>query len=144
MKKVGISIFALATIIFSSCTISDQSNQGEEIDPSMIDPENPPVITFENEVFDFGEIAVGSTVSYAFKFENTGEGPLIIHDVKPSCGCTALKNWPKGALKPGAKGEIPIEFTPNIGGKTTKTVSIVTNANPSVMKLTIKGEVVGG
>ena len=110
----------------------------------MIKPEKSPVITFENEVFDFGEIALGSTVSYAFKFENTGEGPLIFHDVKPSSGCTALKNWPKGVLKPGSKGEINIEFTPNIEGNTTETVSIVTNTNPSVMKLSIKGEVVGG
>lgn len=141
-KKLLIGILSLAMI--TSCTLSDQENNGDEITVEDIDPENPPVITFDNIDFDFGEIAVGSTIEHEFKFTNTGTGNLIIHDAKPSCGCTALKNWPKGAIKPGEGGTIPIEFTPNVSGEVTKTVSVITNCNPSVIKLQIKGNVIGG
>ncbi len=144
MKKIFFGILSL-TLVASSCTISDQNDSSSsEITVADIDPENPPVITFENEDVDFGEIAVGSTVEYEFKFTNTGKGNLIIHDAKPSCGCTALQNWPKGTIKPGEGGSIPIEFTPNVPGETHKTVSVITNCNPSVMKLQITAKVIGG
>ncbi|CAG5083231.1 DUF1573 domain-containing protein [Parvicella tangerina] len=142
MKKLFIGILSLAMI--TSCTFSDQGNNGDEITVEDIDPENPPVITFDNPDFDFGEVAVGAVVEHEFKFTNTGTGNLIIHDAKPSCGCTALKNWPKGAIKPGEGGSIPIEFTPSHSGEVTKTVSVITNCSPSVLKLQIKGNVIGG
>jgi hypothetical protein len=142
MKKLFIGILSLALI--TSCTLSDQENNGSEITAADIDPENPPVITFDSKDFNFGEIAVGATIEHEFKFTNTGNGNLIIHDAKPSCGCTALKNWPKGAIQPGEGGIIPIEFTPNVSGEVTKTVSVITNCNPSVIKLQIKGTVIGG
>lgn len=141
MKKLFIGILSIAMI--TSCTFSDQ-NSGDEITIADIDPENPPVITFENPDFDFGEVAVGEVVEHEFKFTNTGTGNLFIHDAKPSCGCTALKNWPKGAIKPGEGGSIPIEFTPSHSGEAKKTVSVVTNCSPSVIKLQIKGNVIGG
>ena len=143
MKKVFIGIMSLALI--SSCTISDQGDSdASQITVEDIDPENPPVITFDQSDVDFGDVAVGSTVEYEFKFTNTGDGNLVIHDAKPSCGCTALKNWPKGAIQPGEGGSIPIEFTPNAPGKTFKTVSVITNCNPSVVKLQITANVIGG
>lgn len=144
MKRIILSILVLGLI--SSCTITDKGEQGSssEITAEMIDPENPPVITFEQPDFNFGEVAVGSVVEHTFKFTNTGTGPLIIHDVKPSCGCTALKNWPKGVIEPGQGGEIPIEFTPSHSGTANKTVSVITNCTPAVIQLQISGEVIGG
>lgn len=145
MRKSILTILAISSLAFSSCTISDKNDTSANIDASMVDPENPPIMTFDDDVFNFGEIAVGTTVSHSYKFTNTGTTPLVIHDVKPSCGCTALKNWPKGAIAPGESGEIPIEFTPTSGGeKVTRTISVVSTATPSVYKLTITGKVVGG
>lgn len=144
MKKIILSI-AVVGLIFPSCTISDKENgSSSEITAEMIDPENPPVISFDEKDFNFGEAAIGSTIDHTFTFTNTGKGPLIIHDVKPSCGCTALKNWPKGAIAPGESGEIPIEFTPSVSGTANKTVSVITNCSPSVIKLQITGNVIGG
>ena len=145
MKKTFYTILAFTLITFASCTISDKNDTSATIDASMVDPENPPVLTFDNREFNFGEIAVGTTVSHVYKITNTGTSALIIHDVKPSCGCTALKNWPKGPIAPGAEAEIPIEFTPTSSGdKVTRTISIICNAQPSVQKVTITGKVVGG
>ena len=143
MKKIFIGILTLSLV--TSCTFSDQGEtNASEITAEDIDPENPPVMTFDDIDVDFGDVAVGTTVSYEFKFTNTGKGNLVILDAKPSCGCTALKNWPKDAIQPGEGGSIPIEFTPNMPGKTYKTVSVITNCNPSVIKLQITANVIGG
>ncbi|MCB9187768.1 MAG: DUF1573 domain-containing protein [Flavobacteriales bacterium] len=144
MKKIFIGLLAIS-LATSSCTLSDANeSDASGLTAEDIDPKNPPVITFENADVDFGDVAVGSTVAYEFKFTNTGTGNLVISDAKPSCGCTALKNWPKGAIKPGEGGSIPIEFTPKGSGKTYKTVSVITNCTPSVIKLQITANVIGG
>jgi hypothetical protein len=145
MKKTIYTILALAVVAFSSCTISDKNETSANVNAAMVDPENPPIISFDSDEFNYGEIAVGTTVSHTYKFTNTGTTPLVILDVKPSCGCTALKNWPKGAIAPGESGEIPIEFTPtSAGDPVARTISVICNANPSVQKLKITGKVVGG
>ncbi len=143
--KINIWHLAIAiTLGFSitSCSIWDK-NAATELDPSMIDSENPAVMTFETMNYNLGDVAVGSVNNFTFKFTNTGKSVLVIHDVKPSCGCTVPKGWPKEPIPPGGKGEIPIEFKPSIAGTINKTVSIVATTNPSVIKLTISGNAIG-
>ncbi len=36
---------------------------------------------------DFGRIAFGERAEYVFELENTDPVPVVIHDMKPSCGC---------------------------------------------------------
>lgn len=140
--KYLIYTYTLSLLALSSCKITDK-NEPVEIDASMIDSENPPVMTFDKEGFDFGTMSIGSTISHTFKFTNTGKSALILFDVKPSCGCTVLKGWPKNPIPPGESAEIHVEFTPKVAGATHKSVSIVANTNPSVTKLPITGQVVG-
>lgn len=143
MKQLIITIFTLLSI-FTSCKITDK-NDGRAVTADMIntDAENAPVMEFENETFEFENIAVGSTVKHSFKFKNTGKVALLLFDVKASCGCTVLKGWPKEPIAPGESAEIPIEFTPNVTGQNEKSVSIVANTIPSTKKLRIRGTVVG-
>lgn len=46
---------------------------------------------FKSETFDYGEIQKGSDGIGYFEFTNTGDAPLVIKDVKSSCGCTVPK-----------------------------------------------------
>ena len=48
-------------------------------------------IEFKSETIDYGEIAKGSDGVRVFEFTNTGTAPLVISDVKSSCGCTIPK-----------------------------------------------------
>ena len=82
--------------------------------------ENPTTIEFEDPEHDFGEISLGSSVEFSFKFKNTGESPLIIQSVKAACGCTVLKDWPKEAILPGESAEIPVVFTAKYPGESEK------------------------
>lgn len=87
-----------------------------------------PVITLEKNTHDFGDIFQGDVVEHVFKFTNTGNQPLIISDVKTSCGCTT-PIFPRNPIMPGASGEIKVGF--NSTGKTNKQnkmLPIISNA----------------
>lgn len=53
----------------------------------------------------------GQPLYMNFKITNTGEHPLYIYDVLPSCGCTTVKH-PR-AIAPGFDGAIQLEFNSN-------------------------------
>ena len=48
-------------------------------------------IEFKTETIDYGEIEKGRDGVRVFEFKNTGDAPLVISDVKSSCGCTIPK-----------------------------------------------------
>ena len=54
--------------------------------------EKNPMINFEKETIDYGDISKGSEGTRTFIFENTGTAPLLIKGVRSSCGCTIPKN----------------------------------------------------
>ncbi len=135
-------ILACTSLVLGSCQITDK-NDSAEITSDVLDNENPPVMTFEEEIYDFGEISMGSSVQYSFKFKNTGGSPLVIHSVKASCGCTVINKWPKEAIPPGGTGEIPVEMTPKGPGKQVKSVSIIANTRPATVKVSLTGTVIG-
>ena len=61
-------------------------------------------ISFEKEVHDFGKIKEdGGKVEYKFMFTNTGDSPLILTNVRASCGCTS-PTWTEKPIMPGQKG----------------------------------------
>jgi len=98
-------------------------------------------INFEQETIDYGRIAKGSDGVRDFVFTNTGDAPLIITDVKSSCGCTIPKK-PDGPIAPGATGTIQVKYDTKRVGPIRKTVTVYTNAeNAKVKSLKIKGEV---
>lgn len=91
-----------------------------------------PEIAFSEEQFDFGDIHQGDRVEHTFAFENTGNEPLIITNVKTTCGCTA-PNWPRDPVAPGQASEIKVAFN-STGkmGRQHKVITVVSNAvNPS-------------
>ena len=131
------------TLITDSVVEMDITDKDEvrEISAEML--ENPTTIEFEEPEHDFGEVSVGSAIDFSFKFKNTGESPLIIQSVKAACGCTVLKDWPKGIIQPGESGEIPIVLNTNFPGEQKKYVSIIANTRPSITKVYMVGTVVG-
>ncbi|MFT5436826.1 MAG: hypothetical protein ACI840_001477 [Ulvibacter sp.] len=97
-------------------------------------------ISFKSETVDFGEIAKGSDGIRVFEFTNTGNAPLIISEVKSSCGCTVPKK-PDGPIAPGASSTIQVKYDTNRVGPIRKTITVYSNAEASIKALKIKGEV---
>lgn len=103
---------------------------------------NLPEIKFEEEEFNFGKITQGEVVSHNFKFKNIGNSNLIISGANGSCGCTVPK-WPKEPIGAGKEGKINVVFSSEgKKGIMEKTVTIVTNCEPSTRIIRIKSEVI--
>ncbi|WP_041263848.1 DUF1573 domain-containing protein [Bernardetia litoralis] len=98
-------------------------------------------IEFEEKQHDFGNIKQGETVDHTFKFTNTGESPLLITNVKGSCGCTA-SNWTKEPVAPGADGSVTLSFnsTGKVGAQ-NKTATITANIEGNTTVISFKGNV---
>ena len=100
-----------------------------------------PEISFDKLRHNFGKINQGESVSHQFVFTNTGEAELIIANAKGSCGCTVPK-WPREPISPGESEEIKITFnSAGKSGKQSKTITLVTNAIPNTIVLTISAEI---
>ena len=143
---------AVFTMLLGACRITDHSERPPgEVDPTALDGRasgyadaagERPVMSFDSTVIHMGRISQGSVVERSFRFRNTGEGDLLIADVRGSCGCTVGKDWPRQPIAPGGTGAITVSFdSEGREGAQEKTVSVVANTRPPTTILTIKGEV---
>ena len=99
-------------------------------------------IYFEKTTHDFGIFYEDQPkVTCKFKFTNTGDGPLVIHQAMASCGCTVPK-YPKEPIRPGETGEITVTYdgTGKFPGHFRKTVTLRTNAKDEITRLIIEGD----
>lgn len=96
---------------------------------------------FKSETIDYGEIKKGSDGVRVFEFKNTGTAPLVIEDVKSSCGCTVPKK-PEEPIMPGEIGEIEVKYDTKRVGPIRKTVTVYSNSEEPVKALKIKGTVI--
>jgi hypothetical protein len=92
--------------------------------------------------FDFGTIReTDGNVFHDFIFTNEGKVPLIIQDVKSTCGCT-IPEWPKEPVLPGKTGKIRVIFDPaKQSGAIVKQIQVVSNTNTEFV-LFIRGIVI--
>lgn len=98
-------------------------------------------IIFEKLIHDYGTLEQGSDGRCEFVFTNKGEKPLILTNVRASCGCTA-PSWPREPILPGQTGVIKVGYNTQILGMFSKVISVNSNAANSLVTLTVKGIVV--
>lgn len=98
---------------------------------------------FKSETIDYGEIKKGSDGLRVFEVKNIGDAPLVIEDVKSSCGCTVPKK-PETPIMPGETGKIEVKYDTNRPGPIRKTVTVYSNSDEPVKALKIKGTVISG
>jgi hypothetical protein len=128
------TLFAI-TLFITSLTVNAQATA-----PSETFDANAPAFKFEQEVIDYGKIQQNSDGNREFVFTNTGSSPLIISNVKGSCGCT-VPTKPEEPIMPGATGTIKVKYATNRIGRFSKTVTITSNASEPKKVVRIKGEV---
>jgi|TARA_B110000483_G_scaffold238018_1_gene313861 hypothetical protein len=144
-KLLIVSILAL--LFLGSCSSNDGEITTDIVNnpntaAEQVDPEKLPSMTFDNELFEFGEITQGESVSYSYTFTNTGKTDLIITSAKGSCGCT-VPEWPKTPIKPGEKSQIDVVFnSEGKKGRQHKKVTVLANTQPSTNVVALSGEVI--
>ena len=105
-------------------------------------PANGAKIRFIETEHNYGTIQKGGDGKCTFTFVNEGNEPLILSNVKASCGCTT-PSYTQKPVMPGKEGTIDVKYNTNNVGGFSKTVTVTSNAvdNPRVV-LKIKGNVV--
>ena len=131
--KTTTTIFKFACILL--LTVSLQSNAQNLV------ASEAGVLQFETEEIDFGTIQKGANGERVFTFKNTGTIPIIIAEVKTSCGCT-VPSKPKGPIMPGAMSQIEVKYDTNRMGAFSKTITVMSNASGPIKTLKIKGKVI--
>lgn len=124
MKKI---IFAFIALLIA-VAVSAQTKQ--------------PQISWEKTTHNFGVFKEEAGMQTAiFEFTNVGEEPLVLTNVKASCGCTAT-DYTKEPIQKGKKGFVKASYNPqNRPGKFNKSITVTTNCEAPTTILTITGEV---
>ena len=144
-------IFIALNFSLSSCGTRTKNAKDDALSGSVIenaatagkpsDPGQMPAMSFPMDEHDFGRLIQGTTVSYGFKFTNTGGSDLVIASVSSSCGCT-VTDYPKDPVKPGKDGLVMVTFkTEGKRGFQHKTVTVMANTQPNTKVLKISAEV---
>jgi hypothetical protein len=138
MKKI---ILTLTAVMFTLIAVNAQTQVTTP--PTPKDNPNGPVIKFDSIVHDFGTIIKRTDpANCEFTFKNTGKEPLILSDVKSSCGCT-IPSWTKEPILPGKTGTIKVSYTKTSNiGIIGKQITVFSNANNGNIVLSIKGNVI--
>ncbi len=101
------------------------------------------VLAFETLEHDFGSVAEGEKPTHVFTFTNTGDQPVTLTSVRPSCGCTA-PSYSTEPVAPGAQGQITVEYnSQGRPGAFNKSISVEADgADPEHVTLYITGTVI--
>lgn len=99
-------------------------------------------IVFDKTEHNYGAFKEAAGVqTTTFKFTNSGAVPLVLTNVRASCGCTTPK-WTKEPIAPNGTGEIQVSYNPkNRPGAFNKAVTVSSNAENATVMLRIKGTV---
>ncbi len=97
-------------------------------------------LRWDQTTHDFGEIAQGKPQTADFVLTNSGTEPLLITNVKSSCGCTAAKHDTNPIL-PGESTTISATYNAKKSGQFRKTVKVSTNRSETPIVLSVVGTV---
>lgn len=98
-------------------------------------------IKFEKYSHDYGTFSEDDpVVTCKFKFTNTGNNLLVIHQAIASCGCT-VPEYSKEPIKPGESGELTVTYNGSgkFPGNFKKSITIRTNGKSEIVRLYVKG-----
>lgn len=83
-------------------------------------------ITFDKTTFDYGTIKPSADGTRFFTVTNTGDKPLILSNVKPSCGCTTPE-FSQDPIMPGKSAKIKVGYNTTLNGPFNKMIEVFSN-----------------
>ncbi|MBN1951806.1 MAG: DUF1573 domain-containing protein [Bacteroidales bacterium] len=129
-------IISTAIILLAICTLSfSQAPVNGEKESAF-----GPKIEFEMLSHNFGVIPQNGDGKVDFVFTNTGTEPLMLTNVRSSCGCT-VPEWPREPIAAGAKSVIKVNYDTRRVGAFKKSISVYSNVSEVPIRLEISGTV---
>ena len=142
MKKIILMLSAVSMIAFTSCKEDAAAKINSENVAAAAERDanstKYPVITFDKSEHDFGEIMNGTPVETVFSYTNTGDSPLVVTNIKSTCGCTVPQDWSKEPLAPGASDKFTVKFNGKGNGNTGKAITVTANTEKGSEVVRIK------
>ncbi len=83
-------------------------------------------ITFDKTTYDYGTIKPSSDGTRFFTVTNTGDKPLVLSNVKASCGCTTPE-FKTDPIMPGKSAQIKVGYNTAINGGFNKMIEVFSN-----------------
>ncbi len=125
------------------CLFAYMGVQAQDVPVVLVAAEENAVAKFDwaSTVHDFGEVTKGIPVTHEFSFVNTGSKPLLVTEVKASCGCT-VSQYSKNAIAPGETGFVKATYNAAVPGSFNKSLTIFSNTEGGLVKLSMKGIVI--
>lgn len=141
MKKILVLLSAISLISFTSCK-DDATKKIEEANVVAAAERDAnaskfPKLEFDKAEHDFGDIIKGTAVETVFIYKNTGNAPLVITDIKSSCGCTVPEDWSRDPLAPGKEGKFTVKYNGAGPNKITKTITVSANTEKGTEEVKI-------
>ena len=131
MNKISLILLALAMLPLNSCkeNATEKINQDNVEKAAERDAQTIvfPTINIDKTLHDFGEIQNGTAVETVFSYTNSGRSPLVVTDIKSTCGCTVPQGWSKEPLMPGESSQFSVKFNGKGANKVSKSITLTTN-----------------
>jgi hypothetical protein len=77
--------------------------------PMSVVAANAPSMALDRTEHDFGDVQEGTEVKTSFVVSNAGNAPLVIDDVRTSCGCTGAVAGSR-QVPPGGSTQITVSY----------------------------------
>ena len=131
-------------ILFLSSLLASAQGVRIDIPDSLqnVTTQNPK-IEFTEQEYDFGcfePVGNDTLKSHSFRFQNTGQQPLVIIHVASGCGCTRPQ-YTKTPIQPGDTGIVTVNYK-GYGqpiGNFRKSVTVYSNDPRSYTRIFIRG-----
>lgn len=127
-------------IVALVCLTASYSFSQEKVKPEPDKTQKTGSIVFKSLEYDFGVLEYDAEAIAVFTFKNITKKPIILSNVRASCGCTGTE-WPREEIAKKKKGEITVTYNSKIVGKFNKTVYVYIDGTDDPIQLLIKGEV---
>lgn len=88
-------------------------------------------IKFAKLEHDFGNQPQGKPLTYEFEFTNISEEPVLLENVKASCGCTT-PTWTKEPVMPKKTGSIKAQYNMAREGAFRKSITVTTKDGENI------------
>ena len=103
MKKLILTLTVASLVVFTSCkeNASRQKSTKKTLLKQLKEMRKLlffQPLSFDKTEHDFGQIMNGTPVETVFSYTNSGKSPLVVTDIKSTCGCTVPQGWSREPL----------------------------------------------
>ena len=133
MRIIAIILVVLLAVVGCKDKPNANRHEGRMQKETPRDTTQFTTVQWLDSVQTYNKLNEGQKLEVAFRFKNTGDKPLVIYSIRPSCGCTVI-DQPEKPIAPGEtsviKGSFNSEGKP---GQQHKTIFVSASTKGNTM-----------